>query len=374
MKTDKLIEYIFIIILCFILFFDLFVSNIFYDKSILAIFLGIYVIVCRIFMKSSKIDNVNKKIVIFLMTSFGAFYVVVLYITGIFVGFYRNATGFSLYVLCNRILPLVAIIIFSEIIRGIFVARGNKKSIILMTIALILIDITIYINLYNFSILEDVLALIGYVCLSSISMNLLGNYNAKRYGIISNIVYRIITTIYIYIFSILPDIYLFFQSTFRIVYPYIIYLIIDNLFEKDKFRMAARDKKMSWINLLIGLVTVLCIVLLISCKFKYGVLVVGSSSMTNSVNKGDAVFFEQYNKQTLEEGQIIIFQNDNVRTIHRIEDIQTLNGEKVYYTKGDNNQQRDDGYRKENDIVGIVDFKISYIGWPTVWLNDMFKK
>jgi signal peptidase I len=94
--------------------------------------------------------------------------------------------------------------------------------------------------------------------------------------------------------------------------------------------------------------------------------------MTGSINKGDAIIFEQYKGQELEEGQVIIFYKDNIQTIHRIQDIQLLNGETIYYTKGENNQQKDDGYRIEQDIIGVVKFKLIYIGWPTIWVKQLF--
>ena len=175
-----------------------------------------------------------------------------------------------------------------------------------------------------------------------------------------------------YILPIIPDIYLFFQAVFRIMYPYIIYLMVDFAFTTDNFKLALKNQKINTISLIIGIVICISIVLLISCKFKYGIMVIGSSSMTGSINKGDAVFFEQYRGQELEEGQVIIFYKDNIQTIHRIEDIQILNGETIYYTKGDNNQQKDDGYRLEKDIIGVVKFKLIYIGWPTIWVNEIF--
>ena len=36
--------------------------------------------------------------------------------------------------------------------------------------------------------------------------------------------------------------------------------------------------------------------MLISCKFKFGVLVIGSGSMTGTINKGDIVLYETYGK------------------------------------------------------------------------------
>ena len=90
--------------------------------------------------------------------------------------------------------------------------------------------------------------------------------------------------------------------------------------------------------------------MLISCQFKYGLLVVGSESMTGTLNKGDAVVFERYDDQTIKEGQVIIFNFNDIQTIHRVVDIRKVNGEYRYYTKGDANQRNDDEYRTEKDI------------------------
>ena len=42
-----------------------------------------------------------------------------------------------------------------------------------------------------------------------------------------------------------------------------------------------------------------------------------------------------------------------------------------YYTKGDANEQKDDGYRKREDIMGKVTFRIPYIGYFTLWINNL---
>lgn len=54
MKKDKIIEYTLAIILSIVLFFDFFVLNIFKNKIILAMFLGLYAIMCEIIIKSKK--------------------------------------------------------------------------------------------------------------------------------------------------------------------------------------------------------------------------------------------------------------------------------------------------------------------------------
>ena len=372
MKKDKIIEYVFAVILFCMLFFNLFVLNVFDNKYIFAIFLLIYLIICGIFVKGRKIENKNKKNVIVLVTALSLVYLLIIYIIGLFSGYYRNSTSFSIKVLLNRIIPLTGIIIISELIRHKFLTKDDKKSTILTTLSLILIDILLNINFYNILNLEELLALIGYVGLVTVSTNLMCNYIGKRYGYVPNIIYRIITTMYMYIFSILPDIYMFFMTVLKIVYPYIIYLIIDYAYATDNFKIVIKNSRTNFVGLVITVIISIGIVLLVSCKFTYGIMAVGSESMTGSINKGDAIIFEQYTGQVLEEKQVIIFNKENVVTIHRIQDIQILNGETIYYTKGDFNEQQDKGYRKNEDIIGVVKFRLINIGWPTIWLNELF--
>ena len=53
-------------------------------------------------------------------------------------------------------------------------------------------------------------------------------------------------------------------------------------------------------------------------------------------------------------------------------EIKQINGETRYYTKGDANEGMDDGYIVQSQIVGITNFKIAYLGYPTIWIRDIF--
>lgn len=65
---------------------------------------------------------------------------------------------------------------------------------------------------------------------------------------------------------------------------------------------------------------------------------------------------------------------NDTRMIHRINKRQIKNNQTIYYTKGDNNENSDSGYRTDEDIIGIVKFRIVDIGWPTLWVNSLFEK
>ena len=113
--------------------------------------------------------------------------------------------------------------------------------------------------------------------------------------------------------------------------------------------------------------------MLVSCKFKYGMLVVGSGSMTGTVNMGDAIIFEEYKKQEIKQGDVILFEAQGRKIVHRVIEVRSIDGQDAYFTQGDANQSPDDGYRKNSDIIGITKLKVKYIGYPSLWIRQIFE-
>lgn len=380
MKIDKIKVCILELILITFLFFILFASNIF-TRMTIAIIILIYTILIHKNIKLRKTSSIFKKQVTKLMTLLAFIYLGILYLLGLYFGFVKAKVVLSLFAILRFILPISVIIISSEIIRNIFlsqkiVIRMKQKRIdlspIFTYIAMVLIDLIIYTEVYDLTKLDDFLTVTGFVLFASLSSNLLYNYISKRYGSRGNIIFRLITVLYIYIIPIVPDIYIFFQSFLRMLYPYLIYLIIDKLFSVNDFTISYTDKKKEIVSNTIILTVITLLIMLISCQFKYGILVVGSRSMTGSINKGDAVIFEKYEHQDIVKGMVIIFDYNNIQTIHRVIDIKEVNGEYRYYTKGDANKDRDKGYTTQDKISGLVKLKIKYIGYPTIWTKQLF--
>lgn len=382
MKKDEIKTLILEILLILILLFTLFALNI-YSRIILAIIIGIYAALVEILIKSKKTDSINKKQVTILMIIFAMFYLGIFYLFGLYTGFIKSKILLSFRTIFKYILPISIIIISSEFIRKSFLShkvelkiKGKKIDIspIFTYIIMVLIDLLIYAEIYNILKLDDFLTLIGFVLFASLSCNLLYNYITKRYGFIGIINYRLITILYIYIIPIVPDIYVFFKTFLRMLYPYIIYITIEKLYSKNDYIIVRQEKRKEVIGNTILIVIASLIVMLISCQFRYGILVVGSESMTGTLNKGDAVIFEKYNNEEIKEGQVIIFNYNGIQTIHRVVDIQKVNGEYRYYTKGDANKRNDEEYRKEEDIYALVKLKVKYIGKPTLLIREIFTK
>ena len=60
---------------------------------------------------------------------------------------------------------------------------------------------------------------------------------------------------------------------------------------------------------------------------------------------------------------------------HRIINIDVINDEYFISTKGDRvGNVVDDWLVKRKDVIGVVKFRIPYVGYPTVWLNNLLKE
>lgn len=380
MKKDKARIYALELILIILLFFAIFASSIF-NRIVLSVILTFYTILVCILLKNYKIKSIYDRQITILMIVFAIVYISVFYLIGIYSGFQYSKILFSLRTLFKYIIPISIIIISSEVMRKIFLAQKvktiikNKQfnlSIIFTYIIMVLIDLIIYNGVYNLNKLDDILLAVGFVLFASLSCNLLYNYISVRYGEKSIIIYRLITILYIYIIPIVPDVYIFFQSFFRMIYPYLIYIVIEKRYSSYDFIVAHNEKQKNVIGNTLLLVIMTLFIMLISCQFKYGILVVGSGSMTGTINKGDAVVFEKFDNQNINTGQVIIFDYNGIKTIHRVDEIIIIDNRKVYFTKGDANDKKDVGYITSDKIYGLVKLKVKYIGYPTLWVRNLF--
>ena len=381
MKNNQKKLYMIEIFLILILFFALFASRII-NRQVLSVIMVLYLLfVYRVF-KKKEILSIYKKQVTLLMILFAGVYVGAFYLMGLYFGFVKSKVLFSLWTIGRFILPLSVIIISSELIRHKFLSQKEKVeiygkqvniSIVLTYIAMVLLDLVIYTGVYDLSNIDDFLKALGFVLFASMSCNVLYNYISIRFGSRGIIVYRLITVLYVYFIPITPNVYLFFRTFLRMIYPYFIYVILEWSFARSSFATAYRDKKRSFIETTAVLVVVTAIVALVSCQFTFGVLVVGSRSMSGTINKGDLVVYETYKDQRIAVGDVLVFEKEGVKTIHRVVEIQDYNGLIRYFTKGDANSKNDDGYVTEDSIYGIVKLKLKYVGYPTLWVRSLFE-
>lgn len=376
MKNEKIRLYAVELSLIIFLLLAMMFSDIF-TRKIISIILLVFMIISVILIKTKKIKSINNKQTTILLSAFGIIYIAIIYIIGIFTGFYRATVQFSLWSILNYIIPYIVIIVSSEIIRKTILLKESKKSQAIILVAMVILDVILWTNIYNLKTVKDYFTLMTFIVFSSIANNLLYNYIIIKYGNWNAIIiYRLITTLYMYIIPFLPDFHIFLEAIIRLIVPYIIYIILEQINGINKkanvIPVKQKYKEIIITTITFGIVAI--IIMLISCEFKFGVLTIGSGSMTGTINKGDIILYERYDEnEQIKTGDIIVFQNEDLRIVHRVVDQRNLGDEIRYYTKGDANAQEDDGYRIRKDVIGKVHARIPYIGYLTLFVNDILK-
>ena len=347
----------------------------FSSKNIPIILAGLTLIsalIVSFMLKKRQKTLTNTKQVVKVLTAFALIYLALFYTLGIYTGYYKNAMKLTIINIAKYIVPIIVTIISTEILRDKLLTINSKVSKTLVLIMTVLIEVNLYGYIYDISNLNDFLIMIGFITFSAISSNLLYNYLSPKYGYKPIIVYRLITTLYMYILPIIPDVYVYFRTFFRMIFPLVLYSYIENYYNSDKELVRVQDKRKDNTSIAFTFILLTFLICLVSCKFTYGALVIGSGSMTGNIDKGDVVVFKNEN-DNLDIGDVIVFKKDNIKVVHRIVKIEYNDDAYQYYTKGDANQNIDDGYITKEDVMGKVKFRIIKIGKPTLWLRDQFK-
>lgn len=328
-------------------------------------------------IKKRAIYSINKQQVLLLTSVAGVLYLVAYYLTGIEYGFYRVRTPFSVATFFKFVLPIAVIIISTEIIRSILLAQKNKLSSTCSFIACILSELIIGAGLTGSIRFDRFMDIVALTLLPAVAANVLYHFLSKHYGAYPGIAYRLITSLYIYFLPVAPSTHDALVSLANLLVPLLILIFVKSLYENKQRAKAIKSGKKKWIEITVILLTVslmISLVMLISCKFRYGTLVVATESMTGKINKGDAVVFERYDEQIISEGQVIVFRDGDNLVVHRVVEIQRIDGSNRYFTKGDANEDRDSGYITDSDIASLVLFKVSYVGYPSIWIRSIFNK
>ena len=347
-------------------------------RIIAAILLLPAAVLIPIFIKKRSILSINTQQVLLIVTACALVYVMIYYLTGIKFGFYKNPYRLSVGNFFKYVLPIAAVIVFTEIVRFVMMAQNSKLARVLCYFSCVIAEILIASNIPSVTSFNRFMDLVAGALFPALISNLLYNYLAKRYGMYPNLVFRLIITLHAYILPISSGVSDSLVNFCRLLIPIAIYLFIDSLFEKK--RRYALGNRSRFYRVMSGTLTVIIIVLmcgtvmLISNQFYYGAYVIATDSMTGELNKGDIAIYESYEDQLIREGQVIIFEEGSSKIVHRVVDIKIINGNSRYYTKGDANEDFDAGYLTDSDIVGLVNVKLPYLGYPTIWVRSLFKR
>jgi signal peptidase I len=98
-----------------------------------------------------------------------------------------------------------------------------------------------------------------------------------------------------------------------------------------------------------------------------------SFSFSNGFNKGDIIVIT--GRSVIEVGDVIVFQGRSSNPIiHRVVEINKVNNNPLYTTKGDHNVNTSPLLGEinipEDRVIGKAVFKIPWLGWVKIWFSD----
>lgn len=377
-KIIKIITILSLLIIYFFILkfflFEKYTESINYiTASVITIILFISIIICG--FQKDKINELKKTTLIAILSILLGFFSLY-YGIGLFVGYLKSVYAFNAQSIFNNIFPLSIYFISIELLRYVLISydRENKIYSFFITLTICIFEILVALLGYNISGASDIFKTIAQVILPLAATNYAMSYLTKETGYKSTIIYRLIIGLYPYIVHIIPDLGDFLTAVIKISLPMIIFITTYRLVEDHKNGIEYDFKKSylkkSDIPMILLLLFLIC---LISGKFRYQLLGIGSESMSPAISKGDAVFIDKNNKvKRYKKDDIIAYKKDNKIIIHRIVEVTKEKNVYKYKVKGDANNSSDNIILTNKDIEGKILFRIKYIGYPSVFLSENF--
>lgn len=368
-----------IILLIFLLFnsFVFKIANMYVISGIMLPFL-ILMIVLNGFEK----DNYRyKKDVLLNIIIFLLMYYFITYFLGLFSGFVKSSYSLSFINIIKNTFPVIALILISELMRYVLFnkTKRNLPCLIIGCLLFVMVDVNTMVHIYDVKTALGITKMICLVVFPSITKNIFLTYLTMKVGYKNGIIYRLITEISTYLLPIFPDFGEYINVLLKTVLPIAIMARLNNMFNYYSVRKIKDSRYNSRKLVLYSVITftLLTIVLLTSGLFTYQALTIGSGSMSPAIEKGDVIILKGMKNEEarkIKKGDVLVYNHDNKIIVHRVIK-KSNNGETISFkTKGDYNNAKDSWTVKQEDVIGIVKFRIRWVGMPTVALNELLNK
>lgn len=313
-----------------------------------------------------------------LMVIMAIIYILVFSISGLVVGFAYSIYSHNFFMVLKNIYQITFIAILIEYLRSYLINQNikSKLNIVAITTLCILLEVNFSVLFAKFADGKETFEYVSSIILPIIFSNIMYSFASLKGGYKMTIPYRIITSIFLLLTPVVPAFDWFLTGIFGIIYPAIIIMIVQK-YSKKATAIRRENKKTSAFVYSICIILMITFTLAVYGFFKYKPIVVLSNSMSPSFNKGDVALYyvpTDEEKIKLENNTIIVYTKDNQYVVHRIVRNFKKAGEIFYITRGDANNSDDYSPVATSDIVGVYTTSIKYVGYPSVWLNQLFNQ
>lgn len=368
-------------VISLVLTISLLLFNIFFSQKIdflLPLIVVVVLLLIAFFLNGyRKVDRRDWKLKLFTIVGFAFLLQSVWYLVGTKTGYTANLSYIPKgYIALSNVFIIFLTLILREVLRYILInVRLNRKYqyAILQTLVVILcvtIDLYIAPKRYVFTSFTLVYDFLALFLIPSVSKNIFLSYISNKCGYIATFAYILIMDLNIYLLPSKANLNELVESVVLLVFPYLLYSYLTSL--EIRRNVEIKPKKNNKIISAITAIIFAIMVALVSREFKYSMIGIGSESMTGTINKGDAIIYERYNENEDIKGKVIVFKKDSRLIVHRVMRQYIVEGKAIYQTKGDHNESYDNWVVDTSEIVGVVEYRIPYIAWPSVLLGEIF--
>lgn len=365
-----------LIILIFIIMFKVLIINQIpnYSNLINIIFWILFTTLLIITGGIPRNKNYFKKSSIKIVLIVLLFYFLISYLLGLLLGFNKTFYAHDLENLLKNIIPVVLIIISIETARYLILKHQiSKLQVIMLTLEFIILNIIVKINGYHFDSAKQIFITVSTIILPLIASEILCTYISYYIGLFPTLIYKLIISLFIFIVPFVPNLGDYLIAIFGLLVPYMIFIQIKrNLQYKEKYNLYAKKYLKKFLSIFLSII-IFIVIILISGLFKYQMMAIATGSMEPVYFRGDAVIFEKIKANQIKKNDILVFKTSSGIITHRVMEIKTTNGEYSFKTKGDNNDNYDNLKITDKEVIGVVRGIVKYIGYPTVWFNEIIE-
>ncbi len=277
--------------------------------------------------------------------------------SGIIVGFSKNSYN-PFINLWKVILPICGI----ETMRYKLI-KSNKNNFGIMTLITIIIIMS-EINFRAIYISHNIILFHYFIStiIPIIAQNILFTYLSLNTHYNISIIIRVFNEVPKLFLPIIPHSNWFIEGSFVLIKFLIIYYLFRSFIFNKKNRHPFKNLEILYP---LTIITSTLLVLFMLGMFNYRPIAILSNSMNPIFGRGDVVIYKR--EENILPGDIIVFKYKSQVIVHRVVSIN-----EYYVTKGDANNSIDYIKVKKEDIKGVYQFHIKYLGYPSIWLNEFF--
>ncbi len=318
-----------------------------------------------------------KATIIRLALAVGGFQAVLYVIGGLFSSFGKSPYSFTPTGIVTNVVLVGSMLVGMEFSRAWLINRlGRKRTVLAIAFAAVLYTL-LSIPLARITGLKAEIASVTYInstILPLLAENLLASFLALLGGPVAAIAYRGTLQAFWWFCPILPNLPWAFKGLIGVAVPIVGLMVANTLrISRPGHRRARRASEGSLAGWIVTTIVAVGIIWFAVGLFPVQPVVVISGSMRPALDVGDVVIVVKVPVEDIEPGDIIQFREaEGIATVHRVVEVQEVEGNTVFVTKGDDNSAPDPEPVLSDNVVGKVIFNVPKVGWAAIAIKQFF--